>query len=341
MPNAVISGVGGFVPPKVVTNQDLVDIYGVKTTDTWIEQRTGIRARRFVEPGVGPSDLALEAARDALSGAGLSADQLDLIVYATLSPEWAFPGGGVLLQEKLGLPAGGRFVPALDVRDQCSGFVYGLATATSMVRAGMAQNVLVVGAEVHSTGLDFSARGRAVASLFGDGAGAAVISASDSRRGVRRVSLGADGRHAEALSQKIWDIRRSPFIHTNEFGEGVLPPAEMYAQMNGALVYRHAVVRLAESLRGVCAEEGLIPRDLDLVFFHQANLRINQHVASELGLDSEKVPSNIERYGNTTAATLPLLIAEAAASGKLQRGMTVGLAAFGSGFTWGAALVEW
>ncbi|MBN2800280.1 MAG: ketoacyl-ACP synthase III [Deltaproteobacteria bacterium] len=341
MLNAFVAGTGAFLPPRVVTNHELITDFGVDTTDDWIQQRTGIRERRFVEEGVGTSDLALEASRVAIAKAGLEAAEIDLIVYATLSPEWAFPGGGVLLQEKLGLPQAGRFVPALDVRDQCSGFLYGLGTATAMVRSGAARNVLVVGTEIHSTGLDLSARGRAVASLFGDGAGAVVIAATEADRGVRTWRLGADGRYADVLTQRIWDIRKRPFIHRNSEGLGVVPPEDMYAQMNGRLVFRHAVTRLQEALEGVCGEEGMAPKDLDRVYFHQANLRINQHVAERLGLDPARVPSNIERYGNTTAATLPILLAEEEAAGRLERGMRVGLAAFGSGFTWGAAIVDW
>src|SRR5262249_47873104 len=214
VPNAYISGTGSYVPPRVVSNDDLRTKYGIDTTHEWILQRTGIETRRFADEGVGSADLALNASRDALADAGIDAKDLDLIVFATLSPEYCFPGSGVFLQEKLGLCAGDapKFVPALDIRNQCSGFLYGLATATSMVKSGMCKHVLLVGAETHSAALDLTTRGRTVASLFGDGAGAVVVSATDEDRGVRGTWLGADGRFAENLCQKVWDIKQRPFI---------------------------------------------------------------------------------------------------------------------------------
>lgn len=341
MPNACITGTGSSLPPRVVTNDDLIRDHGIDTTDAWIVQRTGISARRFVDAGVGTADLALPAARRALEAAGLSVTDLDLIVFATLSPEQAFPGSGVRLQALLGAPEAGHFVAALDIRDQCSGFVYGLATAVSMVRSGAARHVLVVGAEIHSTGLDLTTRGRTVAPLFGDGAGAVVVSATEDDRGVRVWQLGSDGRYADALGQRVWDISRRPFLPVDEQGRGVVDADMMYAHMNGKLVFRHAVQRLEEVVQSVCAEVGLAPTEADLVLFHQANLRINELVARRLGLDPARVPHNIERYGNTTAATLPLLLDEAVRGGVLRPGMRVVLAAFGSGFTWGGAVIDW
>jgi 3-oxoacyl-[acyl-carrier-protein] synthase-3 len=343
MPDAYISGTGFYVPPRVVTNDDLRNQYGIDTTHEWIVQRTGIEARRFADEGVGTADLALPAARDALARAGLSRTDLDLIVFATLSPDHAFPGSGVLLQQKLGLCDGddAKFVPALDVRNQCSGFLYGLATATAMVKSGAAKHVLVVGAETHSAAIDLSTRGRTVASLFGDGAGAVVVSATDEDRGVRTCTLGADGRFAGALSQKIWDISRRPFIPVNEQGAGRVEPEMMWAQMDGKVVFKHAVERMCQALMTACWEQGLGPQDIDLYVFHQANLRINEYVAQTLGIPPEKLVSNIQRYGNTTAATIPILLAEAERSGRLTRGMTVAMVAFGSGFTWGAAIAKW
>jgi 3-oxoacyl-[acyl-carrier-protein] synthase-3 len=217
MPNAYISGTGGYVPPRVVTNDDLVKQYGIDTTHDWILQRTGIEERRFADEGVGSADLAVHAAKQAIESAGITKEDLDMIVFATLSPEHCFPGSGVYLQQKLGLCDGpdAKFVPALDVRNQCSGFLYGLATATSMVKSGGAKHVLLVGAEVHSAAIDLTTRGRTVASLFGDGAGAVIVSATDEDRGVRTWHLGADGRYADVLAQKIWDIRKRPFIPQN------------------------------------------------------------------------------------------------------------------------------
>jgi 3-oxoacyl-[acyl-carrier-protein] synthase-3 len=341
--NAYISGTGFYVPPRVVRNDDLIAGYGIDTTHEWIVQRTGIEERRFADEGVGTSDMALEAARAALANAGLAARDLDLIVVATLSPEHAFPGSGVYLQQKLGLCDGDdpKFVPALDVRNQCTGFLYGLSTAVAHVRAGMARHVLLVGAETHSAALDLSTEGRTVSSLFGDGAGAVVISATDDDRGVRGVWLGADGRFAEVLCQKIWDIRRRPFVAKNPDRSGTVPPDMLWASMDGKLVFKHAVGAMVGVLMRACADQKIDISDLDLLFFHQANLRINQFIAQQLGLPEDRVPHNIERYGNTTAATLPILLAEAAQSGRLRPGMKIGLVAFGSGFTWGSAIVDW
>lgn len=343
MPNAYISGTGFYVPPRVVSNDALAKEYGIDTTHEWIVQRTGIEERRFAEEGVGTSDLAVPAARQAIERAGLVPQDLDMIVFATLSPDHAFPGSGVYLQQKLGLCDGdnAKFVPALDVRNQCSGFVYSLTVASSMVRAGTAKHVLVVGAETHSAALDLSARGRTVASLFGDGAGAVVVSATDEDRGIRGTYLGADGRGADVLSQKVWDIKRRPFIKLDESGVGQVPPEDIWAQMDGKQVFRNAVERMIGVLMQACADQGLTRDDIDLFFFHQANLRINQYIAKEIGITEEKLVSNIQRYGNTTAATIPILLAEAEQSGRLKRGMKIAMVAFGSGYTWGAVIADW
>ncbi len=343
MPNAFISGTGFFVPPRVVTNDDLVTQYGIDTTHEWIVERTGIEERRFADVGVYPSDLALEASRAALERAGLVPHDLDLIVFATLSPDFVFPGPGVILQRKLGLCDGenAKFVPALDVRNQCSGFLYGLGTATAMVQSGSAKHVLVVGAEVHSAALDLTTRGRAVSTLFGDGAGAVIVSRTDEPRGVCTWVLGADGRHAEILCQKVWDMGQRPFIPQDANGVGQVQPELMWAYMEGKKVFKHAVLRLTESLMRVFAQADVCLDDVDLFLFHQANLRINQYLAQQLGIPNEKVLNNIQRYGNTTAATLPILMAEAERSGRLKPGMKVAVAAFGSGFTWGAAIIDW
>ena len=343
MPNAHISGTGFFVPENVVTNDRLAKDYGIDTTHEWILQRTGIEERRFVDDGVGPSDLAVHAAEQAIANAGLKKTDIEMLVFATLSSEHCFPGAGVYLQKKLGLCDGANatFVPALDVRNQCSGFLYGLATASSMVQSGNVKHVLLVGAEVHSHGLDLSTRGRTVATLFGDGAGAVVVSATDEDRGVRGWWLGADGRHADVLAQKIWDIRQKPFIPRDEHGIGQVTPEMMFAQMDGKLVFRNAVERMIGALFTAYSKKGLTHDDIDLFFFHQANLRINQYVADQLGIPHAKLVSNIQRYGNTTAATIPILLAEAAASGQLKKGMKIAMVAFGSGFTWGSAIVDW
>jgi 3-oxoacyl-[acyl-carrier-protein] synthase-3 len=342
MPNAFIAGTGGYVPPRVVTNDDLRTQYGIETTHEWIHQRTGINERRFSEAGQCSADLAVPAAEQALERAGLQKTDLDLIVFATLSPKHAFPGDGVYLQQKLGLCDAGKFVGCLDVRNQCSGFLYGLATASSMVQSGMIKHVLVVGAEIHSAALDLTTRGRTVASLFGDGAGAVVVSATDDpTRGVRGWWLGADGRYADKLSQKVWDMSARPFIPTRPDGVGEVAPESMWAAMDGKLVFKNAVERMIQALMQACFAQKIDLNDIDLFCFHQANLRINQMVCQMMSIPESKVVENISRYGNTTAATIPLLLAEAEGSGKLQRGMKVACVAFGSGFTWGSAIIDW
>jgi 3-oxoacyl-[acyl-carrier-protein] synthase-3 len=343
VPYAYISGTGYNVPPRVVTNQDLVDSYGMETSHEWIVKRTGIEARRFSEEGIGTAELAEPAARAALAQARIAPPDLDMIIFATLSPDYAFPGSGVLLQSRLGVAEGENptFVPALDIRNQCSGFLYGLQTATALVKSGAARHVLLVGAETHSAALDLSTSGRTVSSLFGDGAGAVIVSATEEKRGVRRCYLGADGRHAEVLCQKVWDIKRRPFIPVDEDGCGRVEPDHLWAQMDGRKVFRSAVTMMIGSIMNVCGAEDLALTDIDLFFFHQANMRINQYVAEQLGLPEDKVPHNIQRYGNTTAATIPMLLAESVENGQLQRGMTIACVAFGSGFTWGAAIIDW
>jgi 3-oxoacyl-[acyl-carrier-protein] synthase III len=343
MGNAYISGTGFYVPPRIVTNDDLASTYGIDTTHEWIVQRTGIEQRRFSDEGVTTSDLALPAARDAIERAGLEPCDLDMIIFATLSPDHVFPGSGVYLQRKLGLCEGpkARFVPALDVRNQCSGFVYALGTASAMVKSGGCKHVLVVGAETHSAALDLTTRGRNVSSLFGDGAGAVVVSATDEDRGVRSWHLGADGRFADVLSQKVWDLSKRPFIPTDANGVGQVAPKMLWAQMEGKVVFKHAIERMMGVLMEACIANNITGQDIDMFFFHQANLRINQYLQQALGIPDEKVVHNIERYGNTTAATIPILLAEAERSGKLKKGMKVAMVAFGSGFTWGAAIADW
>jgi 3-oxoacyl-[acyl-carrier-protein] synthase-3 len=341
MRNAIISGTGFYAPPRVVTNNDLREKYGIDTTHEWIVQRTGIEERHFADEGVGASDLALPAAEQAIKSAGLDKRDIDLIIFCSLSPDYHFPGSGVVLQQKLGLCEIGRFVPALDVRNQCSGFLYGLSIANGMIRSGTYNHVLLVGAEVHSAALDLSTRGRQVASLFGDGAGAVVVSASDENRGVRRVFLGADGRHADVLCQKIWDISKKPYIPQDEHGVGQVSPEMMFAHMDGKQVFRHAVERMIGSLMQVMSQEKITLKDIDLFVFHQANLRINQYIQQQIGAPEEKFINNIQRYGNTTAATIPSLLHEAQGNGRLKQGMKVAAVAFGSGFTWGAALIDW
>jgi 3-oxoacyl-[acyl-carrier-protein] synthase-3 len=355
MPNAYISGTGGYVPPRVVTNDDLREQYGIDTTHEWILQRTGIEERRYADEGVGSSDLALPACQEALKNAGIGPKDLDIILFCSLSPEIHFPGSGVFLQRKLGMLDGDdpKFVPAMDIRNQCSGFLYGLATGASMIRGGGAKHVLLVGAETHSAALDFSTRGRQVTSLFGDGAGAVVMSATEEDRGVRNWVLGADGRGIEALCLRVWDIRKRPYVKVssdksspeggadNKLGDGIIPADELWPQMQGKVVFKNAVERMCMALMQVLWEKQLSANDIDLFAFHQANMRINQYVAQQMGLPEEKLLHNIHKYGNTTAATIPLLLWEAEKEGRLKRGMKVAMVAFGAGFTWGAAICDW
>ncbi|TVQ89580.1 MAG: ketoacyl-ACP synthase III [Deltaproteobacteria bacterium] len=341
MPNAYISGTGYFVPDDVVTNDELAKRFNIDTNDEWIRKRTGIEERRFAPDGMGTAFMGARAAEQAIEAAGLTTKDIDMIVLGTLSPECTFPGTGVFVQRELGFADVNNFVPCLDIRNQCSGFLYGLGTAASMVRGGGYKNVLLIGAECHSHALDLSTRGRTVASLFGDGAGAVIVSATDEDRGVRRWTLGADGRFAETLWQRVWDIQRFPFIPQNEEGQGLVEPELMWAQMDGRQVFRHAVEKMITSLMTVCWQEKIEIKDVDLFLFHQANLRINEYIQKQLNIPDDKVFNNIMRYGNTTAGTIPILMAEAEREGILKPGMKVGMAAFGSGFTWGAALMDW
>jgi 3-oxoacyl-[acyl-carrier-protein] synthase-3 len=336
MPYSAIAGSGHYVPSKVVTNDDLAKLF--PTTDEWIQQRSGIKERRYIEHGgIGASDLALPAAKMALERAGKTERDVDAIVFATLSPDYFFPGSGVLLQHKLGIPA----VPALDVRNQCSGFLYSLSIADAWIRAGVYGHVLVVGAEVHSTGLEFSERGREVTVLFGDGAGAVLLGPGDEHgaegptRGVLTVVLHSDGAGAKELWVEAPASAHSPRLTPEMMVEG-----RHYPRMNGKQVFRWATAKMPEVAREALDRAGLSISDVDLFIPHQANMRINQHVANELGIPESKVVHNIDRYGNTTAATIPIGISEAQQEGRIKAGTTVLFAAFGAGFTWGAAVVR-
>ena len=334
-----------YVPELVVTNDDLREKYGVDTTHEWVVQRTGIESRRFAPDGTAPSDLAVPATQQALERAGLKVSDLDLILFATLSPDMHFPGSAVFLQRKLGMLDGDspRFCGAMDIRNQCSGFIYGLATAAAMVQSGAVKHVAVVGAETHSAALDFTTRGRTVTSLFGDAAGVAIVSPTDEDRGIRGWWLGADGRHAEALCMRIWDMSKRPFValEQGKDGPGTIPPEMLWPHMEGKVVFKNAVERMCQSIMQACWEKGVQLEDVDLFAFHQANMRINQYVANTLGIPESKLIHNIHKMGNTTAATIPTLLAEAEQTGRLVRGNKVMMCAFGAGFTWGAAVVDW
>jgi 3-oxoacyl-[acyl-carrier-protein] synthase-3 len=335
-----IAGVGAFVPSRVVTNHDLAKI--MDTSDEWITQRTGIRERRWVEGSTTTSDLGLAASKIALEQAQISAQDLDLIIFATLSPDHEFPGTGCFLQSKLGITG----VPALDIRQQCTGFIYGLSIADQFIRTGMYSKVLLVGAEVHSKGLDRSTRGRDVSVLFGDGAGAVVLVSEEGPVAEPKAFQG--GRvfsthlHADGSSAKeLWiDAPTMTDPHENLTRE-MLESGRHFPQMNGRSVFSHASKRMPEAIKEALQANQLSIEDIDLFVLHQANLRIIEFVAKNLEIPQNKIFNTIDRFGNTTAATIPLGLYEAQQAGVLKPGMLVCSAAFGSGFTWASAIYRW
>ncbi len=331
MPRTQFISTGFHVPERVVTNDELRTWWD--TSDEWIRERTGIQTRRWVEPGTeAASDLAYKAALSALEQADLKATDLDCIVFATLSPDHFFPGSGVFLQRKLGVPG----IAALDVRTQCTGFLYGLSVADAWIRTGQYKRVLLVGAEVQSIGMDYSPTGRDVSVLFGDGAGAVILGPCDDGRGVLSTHLHADGAGAEQLWCPGEGSDRFPRISHQDLEDGL-----HYAKMNGREVYRNAVTRMPEVVREGLAANGLTTDDISLLIPHQANMRISEMVQRQLGLRDDQVYNNIERFGNTTAATLPIAVDEVARAGRLKLGDLLVLTAFGSGWTWGSAIIRW
>lgn len=332
MPRTEFISTGFSVPDRLVTNHELTQWWD--TSDEWIRERTGIRQRYWVQPGEqAGSDLALEATRIALQRADMKPSELDCIIYATLSPDYFFPGSGVYLQRKLGVSG----IPALDLRNQCSGFLYGLSVADAWIRTGQYRRVLLVGAEVHSTGMDFGPDGRDLGVLFGDGAGVAILGpTNDSHRGVLSTHLYADGRYAELLWCESDASANFPRISHQDLDAG-----KQYPRMEGREVFKHAVTRMPESVRDALAANGLTTDEVNLLIAHQANLRINEMVQRQLGLRDDQVYNNMDRYGNTTAATIPIALDECVQSGRLRRGDLLVLTAFGSGFTWASAVVRW
>jgi 3-oxoacyl-[acyl-carrier-protein] synthase-3 len=322
---------GHYVPPKVVTNDDLAKM--IDTSDEWIQQRTGIKQRHYIDKdGTGPSDLAIPAVQMACKNAGIEVSEIDAIIFATLSPDYTFPGSGVLLGDKLGLPG----VPALDIRNQCSGFLYGLQVADAWIKCGMYKRVALVGGEVHSTGIDFSDEGRDVTVLFGDGAACALLGPTeDDDAGVLDVEVHADGSGAKELWLEAPASAYIPRITHEMIDERRVWPA-----MNGRQVFRWATTKMPEVALSVLQRNGVTPAELDLVVPHQANKRINEFVGQKLELPPEKVVHNIMKYGNTTAASIPLALSEAIQEGRAKKGDLILMPAFGSGFTWGAALVR-
>jgi 3-oxoacyl-[acyl-carrier-protein] synthase-3 len=330
MYRAKISGVGHFVPENVVTNFDLEKM--MDTSDEWIRERTGIKERRWIDEKDNNADLAERASRNAIAAAGIEVQDIDFIIFATLSSEHFFPGPGCFLQAKLGLPG----IGALDIRNQCSGFIYGLSVADQYIKTGMYKNILLVGSEVQSRGLNYATEGRDIAVIFGDGAGAAVVSRSkDENTGILATHVHADGNHARELWQELPGSCRKPMIDQ----EMVKQPG-IYPYMNGRYVFKHAVTKFPEVIYEALETAGIDKSEVDLVIPHQANQRITEAVRMKLELTEEKVYSNIAKYGNTTAASIPLAISEAIEEEKIKEGSLVCLAAFGSGFTWASALIR-
>jgi len=319
------------VPSRVVTNRDLEQ--WMETSDEWIQERTGIRERRWVEEGTTGAQMARDASRLALAEAGVGVEEVDALVLATLSSDHGFPGTGVFLQRELGMGA----VPALDLRAQCSGFIYGLSVADAWIRSGMYRTILLVGVEIQSTGLDLSTRGRDMAVLFGDGAGAVVLQATgEEGRGVLTTHLHSDGSQAELLWCDAPASIRHPRLTHEDLDSG-----RVYPSMEGREVFRNAVTRMSEAVQEALNATGFSVGEIDLLIPHQANLRIAEAVRKRLGVPEDRVYNNIQRYGNTTAASIPIALAEAVREGRLKRGDLLCLTAFGSGFTWGSALIRW
>ncbi len=336
MYNSKITGLGYYVPENVVTNNDLSKV--METTDEWIQERTGIKERRHVQKDDGNSttSMGVKAAKIAIERAGIDKDDIDFIVFATLSPDYYFPGPGVLVQRDLGI----KTVGALDVRNQCSGFVYAISVADQYIKSGMYKNVLVIGSEIHSKGLDMTTRGRGVSVIFGDGAGAAILSREeDTTNGILSTHLHSQGEHAEELSL-IAPGMGSRWV--NEIIADNDPNDESYLpHMNGQFVFKNAVVRFSEVIMEGLAANDLPPTEIDMLIPHQANLRISQFVQKKFGLTNDQVFNNIMSYGNTTAASIPIALTEAWEQGKIKKGDLVVLAAFGSGFTWGSVIIRW
>lgn len=336
MYNSKITGLGYYVPENIVTNDDLSKI--METNDAWIQERTGIQERRHIVKGKDTTtSMGVKAAKIAIERSGIKNEDIDFVVFATLSPDYYFPGPGVAVQKELGL----RTVGALDVRNQCSGFVYAVSVADQFIKTGMYKNILVIGSEVHSVGLDMTTRGRGVSVIFGDGAGAAVLSRSeDNSSGILSTHLHSEGQHAEELILKapgmggrwVTDILAEKDKENDE---------SYYPYMNGQFVFKNAVVRFSEVINEGLAANNLEVSDIDMLIPHQANLRISQFIQQKFKLTDDQVYNNIQKYGNTTAASIPIALTEAWEQGKIKKGDTVVLAAFGSGFTWGSVIMKW
>lgn len=334
--NSKIIGLGHYVPNNIVTNDDLSKV--MDTSDQWIQERTGIKERRWVKSGDGQSTftMGLEAAKTAISNSGMKNEDIDLIVFATLSPDYYFPGPGVQVQEALGI----NTVAAIDIRAQCSGFVYSISVADQFIKTGMYKNVLVIGSELQSRGIDKSSRGRSISVIFGDGAGAAVLTREeDSSRGILSTHIHSEGKHALELATEAPGMGTrwvTDIIKDNDPEDFSYRP-----YMNGQFVFKHAVRRFSEVINEGLYKNNLEVGDIDMLIPHQANLRISQFIQKKFGLADNQVYNNIEKYGNTTAASIPIALSEAHEKGMIKTGDTVVLAAFGSGFTWGSIIIKW
>lgn len=334
MTRARISGTGMYVPDRVVTNDDLAKL--MDTSDEWIRQRSGIATRHYAAPGQKPSEMAEHASRRALEAAGLEPTDLDCIILATLSAEAEFPGTSFFLQERLGAPG----LPCFDLRAQCSGFVYALSVANGFVKSGTYRRVLVVGCELHSTGVDHSTEGRDVAVLFGDGAGAVIVEANEDRGApseILEVRLHAEGKYAD----KLWIEAPGSGFHPVRITEEMVRDKRHFPRMHGRFVFKNAVTRMPEVLMETLSAASLKLEDVDHFLFHQANLRINEFVAQQLEIPPQKCPNNIDRYGNCSAASIPMLLDEGVREGRIQRGDLVAMTTFGSGFSWTSAVARW
>ncbi len=349
MYNSKIAGLGYYVPETVVTNNDLTKY--MDTSDEWIRERTGIQERRYAtKHEETTTTMGAKAAAIAIERAGISREEVDFIIFATLSPDYYFPGCGVLVQRELGITK--QEVGALDVRNQCSGFMYALSVADQFVKTGMYKNVLVIGAEMHSMGMDFSTEGRGITVIFGDGAGAAIVQPTeDLSKGILTTKLHADGNYAEKLAfispgshGGYHDDKDYGFpdknVPSDIFVTQKMLDEKLTPHMEGTYVFKMAVQKFPEVIMEALNDQGLTPSDIDLLVPHQANLRISAFVQKKMGLRDDQVWNNIQRYGNTTAASIPIALTEAWEHGKIKEGDLVCLAAFGSGFTWGSALIR-
>ena len=335
MYNSKITGMGMYVPENIVTNKDLTSL--MDTSHEWIIERTGIEERRHIKKGDGntTATMGVKAAKIAIEGADIDKNDIDLILFATLSPDYYFPGSGVIVQQHLEIPT----CPAMDIRNQCSGFIYALSTADQFIKTGMYKNILIIGSENHSGGLDMTTRGRGVSVIFGDGAGAVVLSRSeDPDKRILSTHLHSEGQFAEELAL----IGPSTNRWVPEILEANDPTdISYYPNMNGQLVFKNAVVRFSEVILEGLQQNNMTPEQIDMLIPHQANLRISQFIQRKFGLNDDQVYNNIMRYGNTTAGSIPIAMTEAWEEGKIKSGDLVVLAAFGSGFTWGSALIRW